>query len=369
METPVIKTENKQLSAAHKKQLLQPKQLSKKEIVRRQKIRAEKISMKHHHLLNTYLQKAGVKAMPEWVSGWVLKACMALNLAITGYLAFYLAPFFTFGPVLMTILIVISWAATFMFVLFLLWLVLYLTLDIMVYHRRVKIEEVLPDFLLLASANIRAGLPIDQALWYAVRPRFGVLANEIELVAKETMAGEDLEAALGRFSAKYDSPMLRNTVNLLTESINAGGEIGELLNKISSNIQGNKLLQKEMAAGISAYAIIIIAAAIVVAPLLFALASQLLTVITKVTTSIKMPATGMSTFISIGKVSLKHSDFLIFATVNLFFTALFSAIIVTIIRKGEVKAGIRYIPIFVAVSLVIFILSMKLFSYAFGSMI
>ena len=42
---------------------------------------------------------------------------------------------------------------------------------------------VLADFLGLTSSNISAGMPIDRALWFAVRPKFGILAREIEEVA------------------------------------------------------------------------------------------------------------------------------------------------------------------------------------------
>jgi len=55
-------------------------------------------------------------------------------------------------------------------------------------------------------------MTIDRALWYAVRPRFGVLANEIEIVAKETMRGQDLKIALQNFADKYDSILLKNKI-------------------------------------------------------------------------------------------------------------------------------------------------------------
>ena len=69
-------------------------------------------------------------------------------------------------------------------------------------------------------------MTIDKALWYAVRPKFGVLANEIETVAKETMKGEDLKIALQKFADKYDSILLKRSISLLSEGIDAGGEIG-----------------------------------------------------------------------------------------------------------------------------------------------
>jgi len=213
----------------------------------------EQLERKRRHLLKQSLMKAGVKAKPEIFSKWVFRAAITINILVGLFLAFRYATYFKFaGLVYVPILIAAIWFATFVFVFFMLWLVLYLTFDFLSYKRRVGIEDVLPDFLLLASANIRAGMPIDQALWYAVRPRFGVLAKEIEFVAKETMSGEDLEVALQKFSDKYDSLVLKNTVNLIIEGINAGGEIGQLLHNISVSIQESKRLKKEMAASISA---------------------------------------------------------------------------------------------------------------------
>lgn len=350
-----------------KEQLLKPKQLSKKEILERQKLRERK-NIAKHILLRRSLLKAGVQASPEIFSRWVFRVSVIINSLVAIYLTINLSHFFQFGGFFLFFLVILLWFGIFLFVLFLLWLALYVALDLLIYKRRVGIEDVLPDFLLLASANIRAGLPIDKALWYAVRPRFGVLANEIELVAKETMSGENLDVALRRFADKYDSSLLTNAISLIVESLEAGGEVGGLLNKISVNLQETKLLKKEMAAGVSAYALFIAVAAIIIAPMLFALSSQLFYVITKITGSIKLPDVSIPLFIlKPGGVSLKQSDFFIFILVNLFFTSLFSAMIVTTIRKGEIKAGIKYIPIFIGVSMAVFFLTHKLFSSIFGS--
>ena len=84
-------------------------------------------------------------------------------------------------------------------------LVVFIYLDIRMYRHVKEIEESLPDFLQLASANISAGMTVDRALWYAVRSKFGVLAVEMETVAKATIAGEDLEKALFNLGQKYNS--------------------------------------------------------------------------------------------------------------------------------------------------------------------
>ena len=116
----------------------------------------------------------------------------------------------TFGITWATILlsIITLWILVFIVLLFLLWVLFYIIIDLKIFKRKVDIEDVLADYLQLTASNIRAGMTIDRALWYAVRPRFGVLANEIETVAKETMRGEDLKTALQKFADKYDSILL-----------------------------------------------------------------------------------------------------------------------------------------------------------------
>lgn len=50
-----------------------------------------------------------------------------------------------------------------------------------------QIETVLPDALQLISANVRAGMTIDRAIWLSARPEFGVLEEEIKMVGAKTM--------------------------------------------------------------------------------------------------------------------------------------------------------------------------------------
>src|SRR3989338_1174040 len=99
-------------------------------------------------------------------------------------------------------------------------------------------------------------MTIDRALWYAVRPRFGVLAKEI-------MGGADLKESLEKFALRYDSTLLKRVVSMINEGIEAGGEIGELLNRIALDIQQQKSMLKEMSANVTTYVIFISFATVV----------------------------------------------------------------------------------------------------------
>ncbi|MEM4260619.1 MAG: type II secretion system F family protein [Candidatus Woesearchaeota archaeon] len=240
------------------------------------------------------------------------------------------------------------------------WIGVYLFLDYKAYKRKTEIETVLADFLQLTSSNISAGMPIDKALWYAVRPKFGVLAKEIEEVAKATLTGEDLGKALLNFSDKYDSVVLKRSINLLLEGMQGGGEVAELLNKIALDIQEIRIMKKEMATSVLTYVIFISFATAVIAPILFALSEQLLVVINKIVGSIDIQP-GTNSFLQIGGASTTQKDFSIFATLMLVITSIFSSFIISTIRTGGLRKGLKLIIVFLVSTMLIYYLGRILF--------
>lgn len=339
-----------------------------------QKKKKSKIKFSYHEKkrhLKEYLEKAGYSISDE------LEISKKVNI-ISGIFAFLLSLYFIYLGViledrliLIIIKILISWIIMFPAFIVIFWVIFYFVIDFKIYNRRKEVEEVLPDFLQLTSANINAGMPIDQALWYAVRPRFGILAKEIEEVAKSTIVGEDLGDALLKFSKKYDSVMLKRTVNLILEGIDAGGEIGPLLNKISIDIQETRIMRKDMAANVTTYVIFISFATLLAAPFLFALSSQLLSIIQNLISNINIPQNTGSSMLSISfsSSSITMRDFHIFAVSTLTVTSFFSAVIISTIRYGNVKDGIKYIPIFIIVSVTLYLIATKFLGYFLGGII
>ncbi|MBN2111624.1 type II secretion system F family protein [Candidatus Woesearchaeota archaeon] len=319
------------------------------------KKRKEKIKRRRKHMLRRYLDKAGINVEEEKVTNFVFRFCIVINVFILIYLVYFFAFKVKLNFFLTFILVPFLWVLIFVLVVFIVWLMFYITLDFRIFKRKLSMEDVLADFLQLTSANIRAGMPIDKALWFSVRPRFGVLANEIEIVAKETMSGKDLDVALTDFTHKYDSPLLKRSVSLLIEGLRAGGEVGDLLNRISSNISESRIMRKEMSSNVTTYVIFITFATVIAAPILFALSKQLLTIIDNLINSISRPSIGIGGFASaFSSSSIQPADFTIFAVAMIIITSIFSATIVAIIRKGSLKAGFKYLPTFTIVSIILY---------------
>lgn len=243
----------------------------------------------------------------------------------------------------------------------------FIYIDIKIYKRKKDVEEVLPEYLQLVAANISAGIPIDQSLWLAVRPQFGVLSKEIEIVAKKSLTGTNLNEALLEFSKKYDSVLLKRTIHLIIEGIEAGGPLALLLERITTDIIETKIMKKEMAANVMTYVIFIMFASIVAAPFMFGLANQLVVIITNLMGSLDLSSSQSSVF-TITQDAIRIADFQIFSVVLLSVTAIFSGMIISVIKNGNVRDGLQNIPVLIVVSLVIYFIAVKSMGMLFAGM-
>lgn len=324
-----------------------------------------------NNILFDFLEKAGYDMTPETFSRRIFKVDMIL-IGFLSLIVILMAIVNTVPVSTVLVMLLLIWTLVFFGLYLVSMLVMFVYLDFKIFERTKQIENVLPDFLQLTSANISAGMPIDRALWFAVRPRFGVLASEMEEIAKSTFTGDDLTDSLLQFTKKYDSRVLKESVNLIIAGIDSGGELAELLSKIADNIRQTKLMKKEISAAVMTYVIFIGAASIIAAPVLFALSTQLLRVITSIASSFD---TGGTTS-TVGAFSLNFSseaiamgDFVAFSVVVIAVTSFFSSAIIGVIRKGTVKGELKNFPIFVAIALVVYYFASLLLKLLLGNFI
>lgn len=336
---------------------------------------AKNKNKKHKRLHRRDLQDSLDKCGYDFVDGSlfpkkIMHAALALNFILT-IIVFSMGIINRPGTAKVALFLLGLWTGVFAFLYVMLWFSVFVYLDFRMFNRKLEVEEILPDFLQLTSANIAAGMTIDKALWYAVRPRFGVLAKEIEVVAKLTIVGHDLDDALHLFASKYDSKILNRSIDILLEGLESGGKMGELLNKIALNIQEGRILRREMSANVMTYVIFISFATVAAAPFLFALSTQLLVVIQQIADMlVTSGAGGVSSSIipiSVTEKSVSLADFKVFSMGILLVTSLFSACIVSVISKGNVKEGVKYIPVFMIISVILYYIASWGLSLMFGS--
>ncbi len=264
----------------------------------------------------------------------------------------------------------VSWSIVQLFFAILFILLIYFYLDLKIYYRTKKMEEQFPDFLQVLSANLKGGMTFESALWSAIKPRFNVLGSEMSKTSKKVMTGYDISKALTELSEKYDSLMLRRTIDLIISEVESGGNVSELIDRIVDNLKETKALKDEMSGNAIAYVIFISIIVVVISPLLFALSFNLLSILISFINKLAFSTHSIQGLPFVfSKVTVKIEDFRKFSVLALFVISFFSSLIVAIVEKGEIKAGIKYIPIYTFGSIGFYIIFMKLLGSLFTGIV
>lgn len=308
--------------------------------------------------LRKYLLKAGFNEVPYKFFGLLFYiSALITTLIFVIFIYPYLKKFPLFQVYAYSFL---GWFIVQMFFAALFIMLVYFYLDLKIYFRTKKMEEQLPDFLQVLSSNLKGGMTFESALWAAVKPRFNVLGSEMAKASKKVMTGYEVGKALIEISDKYDSLMLRRTVDLIISELESGGNIAELIDRIVDNLKETKVLKDEMSASAIAYMIFISVIVVVISPLLFALSFHLLVLITSFIGKIAFATQRAAALpFAFSKVNVNPEDFRLFSILTIFVISFFSSLIVSIVEKGDMKGGLKYIPIYVFGSITLYFFFMK----------
>ncbi len=319
--------------------------------------------------LGHLLEASGMDFVPEAFAGFVVVLCAA-----TSVLAYFLsvgaAPLRSFlfslsfilaqGPTVASPDFFTTFAAIFSIIIasLLVCLAAYVSLLMMADERRRKVEDMLPDFLSLSAANVRAGMTIDQAMWYAAKPEFGILSDEVSTVAKRAFGGVPFNQAIDHLSERFSSKSMRRTVALIKQGIASGGKLADILERTAEDTREMQNLRKEISTSLLMYVIFIVFAGAIGTPFLFAISGKLVGIIEGVFSTHQFSDISTSAYSSSlimpTKPLITSSDFFIFTILSCIMTAIFSSLIIGVISKGSKKDGITFLPILLGGSLVIF---------------
>ena len=309
--------------------------------------------------LRLYFAKAGIQPIPYHLFGVLLLTSVASTFVL--YLLL-LNAMFSGGAILGIILT----AAYFPLSNALFYAIIFggaaFYLNLQIYQRRKEIEENLTDFLQLVSANLKGGLSFDKALWNAIRPEFGLLADEMATVSKKVMTGYSLQDALQEFAEKYDSPTVKRTMNIIMGQIDSGGQISWIIDQVIENLRKTKELKEELSANTLTYVIFISSIVLVIAPLLFALSYNLMDILLDVSGEIipqirdaqQSGAASQVGIPDIPNIEVDMQAFRTFSFLALGIISVFSAMIISIIRSGDILSGVKYIPFFAGISIALY---------------
>jgi len=225
-------------------------------------------------------------------------------------------------------------------------------------------EKILPDVLELIASNIKAGLTTERALFASARPEFGIVSEELKEASKQIMSGVRMEDALIQMPTKIKSRTLERSIWLLVQGIKSGGAIADLLLQLGEDLREDNAMKEEIASNVSMYVMLIFAAALFGAPLLFGISSLIVGILVEQTSNISISPSdmegysGMSqvgSFIGVPTVNLTESFIVTFSLITLSITATFAALTTGAMAAGSEKEGVKYIPFLLIVAIGFFI--------------
>ena len=318
--------------------------------------------------LRNYMLKAGFNEVPYRLFGMLFYVSTIITSII--YIVF-VYPYLKRLPIfLFYIYSFLGWPTIQFFFIGLFMAIVYFYLDLRIYQRTKKMEEQLPDFLQIVSANLKGGMTFEKALWGAINPRFKILANEMAKTSKKVMTGYEISKALTELSDKYNSLMLKRTVDLIISEVESGGNVADLIDRIVDNLKEIKELKDELSGSAIAYIIFISVIVVVISPLLFSLSFHLLLIILGFIGKVSAATQRVSSLpFTFSKSNINPDDFRIFSIIAVSVISLFSSLIVSIVEKGDIKGGIKYVPIFVFGSVAFYLIFMKVLTAVFSGIV
>lgn len=221
-----------------------------------------------------------------------------------------------------------------------------------------QIEKILPDMLMLMSANLRAGMIPESSFLSSIKPEFGKLNLLLSHAAIETQGGKDFRDALTEMAARTTSRFFKDTMRIIGEGLRSGAELHLILENLAVNILQNETIRNDMRAQVRSYSMFIFLASTIAAPLLYGVSSFLITILDNISTvsstSAQLPSSALGLFSSFSIPQISPNIVLIVSILNVIITTTASAILNGVLNSGNARDGLRYIPIFLLIGLLIF---------------
>lgn len=246
----------------------------------------------------------------------------------------------------------------FLFVLFLFYLHIFYIIE----DRSRRIEEVMPEFLVLVVANLRAGMPVFQAFSHAARPEFGPLEEEVKRSVVRASSSESLSQALIELSEAVDSKMFQRTIALFERGIQSGGSLAKLLETTAEELRKTQEITKELEASTRTYALFLGFIMIILMPILFAISIQFLEMFINIGSNYAQQSSIFNIPIFSGKVSITVEFITVVSYVMMIVCSLLASALIGAIYKGKQLYGLKYFPVIVILCFVVFLMSRTLVS-------
>ena len=112
-------------------------------------------------------------------------------------------------------------------------------------------EEMFLEFTRSLVESVKTGTPISKSIINTKAESYGVLSDNVKKLANQISLGIPLNTALKIFANDVNNKTISRTVSLIGQAEKAGGDIGTILESVTSAVRMSDKLKKERKAAIS----------------------------------------------------------------------------------------------------------------------
>jgi len=230
-------------------------------------------------------------------------------------------------------------------------------------YRRKRTFDVLPDFLTAVAMNINAGMEPMSALYISLRPEYEPITSEMRKVRSLALGSRSVFDQLSMLQKSIDSDPLRRTLSIIDRAARSGGDLGRLLLSTADDLRELGKLQKELETATRGYAYFIAFLVLLGVPMLLGVSSVFIQLTSKQMASSSGVSSTLNALggISLGGIGTSQSTlppgsidlvFMLLITVG----SISASLMFGVLWQGEVRYGVRYVPILLPVSIIAFML-------------
>jgi len=314
--------------------------------------------------IKSFFMKAGYDDVPYELFGWLFLFVTCNHiLHIHSVSLPKISAIVASSSIVILLLTFISWVIIQVLIIFTIIIYLYFSLNITIYKRTKEIGAFSRIICKLYLQTLKEDSHSKKHCGQQLKPEFGVIAKEVTMIYKKVMTGKRFDWCIKWIHYKNMIRQYYEDLWFNCWEVESGGKIADIVDRVIENIRKQKHWRGDECIYIDIYDIYrrncnnsrsrIICLSYYLLHVMIAFSSQL--------SNLNSPNLPIS--FSADSINLKTSK----PFINGYLMISFSRpLIISLIEKGDVKGGIKYIPAFMVSSIYFYFIFLAAFGYFFG---
>ena len=220
-----------------------------------------------------------------------------------------------------------------------------------------RLEAEFPAMVRDISLSVKSGMTLKGAMSVAAGGQYGALTKAIKQMDNMISWGVSFDDALLHFAKKYPTSLIRRTIFTLIEASRMGGQLGEILEGVATDVEETKTLEKRRSSETKPYLMVCYISYFVFLAVILIMSYVFLPMMkeaSEATSGAALPG-GMGQF-AVSDADLAKYNMLFFHA--LVIQGFFAGIVTGKMAEGKVVTGLKHSVLFIVVAVIAYTLLM-----------